>query len=94
MNPWQVQAVADAMANAVTAEVDDRIAWHEVRFVLVWHGARVRRSLLFCGILTIGVQIVPGCFVGRWAHAWQAGMVLCHGRRKTYRRVPPRQLTV
>ena len=30
VNPWQVQAVADAMADAVIAEVDDRTAWHEV----------------------------------------------------------------
>eukprot|EP00903_Cladosiphon_okamuranus_P018856 g17344.t1 len=29
VNPWQVQAVADAMANAVTADVDDRTVWHE-----------------------------------------------------------------
>lgn len=30
VNPWQVQAVADAMAVAVTADEVDRTAWHEV----------------------------------------------------------------
>jgi len=34
VNPWQVQAVADTMAHAVTAEADDRTAWHEV-FMLI-----------------------------------------------------------
>ncbi|CAN0153793.1 unnamed protein product [Pylaiella littoralis] len=29
VNPWQVQAVADAMTAAVTAEADDKTAWHE-----------------------------------------------------------------
>ncbi|CAM9138735.1 unnamed protein product, partial [Hapterophycus canaliculatus] len=29
VNPWQVRAVADSMALAVTADEDDRTAWHE-----------------------------------------------------------------
>lgn len=34
VNPWQVQAVADAMTVAVTAESEDKTAWHEVSMIL------------------------------------------------------------
>lgn len=33
MNPWKVEAVAEAMAAAVTASEHHRMAWHEVRRV-------------------------------------------------------------